>query len=267
MNPADTTPLILTYNEEPNLRRSLERLQWAAEVVVLDSFSSDATEAIARSFANVRYVQRKFDDHTTQWNHGVSLVTTRWVLALDADYVAPTNFASELQELEPGETAAFHVRFRYLIAGKALRATLYPPRAVLFRPHACRYVVDGHTQALVVTGNTAFLQSVFDHDDRKPLSRWFISQDNYAKLEAQKLTDAGRGLRLQDKLRRTMMLAPLATFFYCLIGKQLIFDGWRGWFYTWQRVLAEVMLALRLLEARLGEGQEFVRSRVVDEEP
>lgn len=256
MTPADITPVILTYNEAPNLARCLERLRWAAQVVVLDSFSTDATVEIARDFANVRVEQRRFDEHTAQWNHGVALAATPWVLSLDADYLMPEDFGEELTSLNPdGQTDAFFARFRYCVFGSPLRATLYPPRAVLFRRDRCTYVKDGHTQLLHVPGSTQMLQGIIDHDDRKPLTRWFTSQDNYAKLEAVKLSGATGPLRLQDRLRLTLVCAPLLTLVYCLFVKGLLLDGWRGWFYTWQRVLAEVMLALRLIENRHASAQ------------
>lgn len=247
------TPLILTWNEEPNLRRCLERLRWASTVLILDSGSTDATAQIAAEFPNARLLVRPFDDHTSQWNAGVDAVQTRWVLALDADYVLGPGFEEELAAI-PGDTDcdAFHASFRYRIAGKALRGCLYPPRAVLFRKDQCRYRPDGHTQLLHVPGKTAALRTRIDHDDRKPLSRWFASQDNYARLEAAKLLSLDPGdLHLQDRIRRTMVLGPVLVFFYTLLAKGTIFDGWRGWYYTLQRTVAEIMLSLRLLENRL----------------
>ena len=61
MNLAEITPVILTRDEEPNLERTLAQLAWAGDVVVVDSFSTDATVAIARRFANVRVFQRTID--------------------------------------------------------------------------------------------------------------------------------------------------------------------------------------------------------------
>jgi hypothetical protein len=58
---ADLTALVVTFNEAPNLRRTLERLTWAPRVIVLDSFSTDDTETIARSYPNVEFLQRPFD--------------------------------------------------------------------------------------------------------------------------------------------------------------------------------------------------------------
>jgi glycosyltransferase involved in cell wall biosynthesis len=256
VNLADITPLVLTWNEAPNLARCLEPLAAFPRVLVLDSHSTDDTEAIARSFPNVIFQQRVFDDHTAQWNHGVALADSPWVLALDADYVLDSGFVPELASLAPApEVVAYHARFRYCIAGHPLRATLYPPRAVLFRKDTCTYRQDGHTQLLDIRGTASLIESLINHDDRKSLTRWIQSQDRYALLEAAKLASASAAsLSLQDKIRRSMALAPLATLIYCLFAKGLIFDGWRGWFYTLQRVLAEIILALHLLDRRFRSG-------------
>jgi glycosyltransferase involved in cell wall biosynthesis len=248
------TPLVLTYNEEPNLRRCLGRLAWANEVVVVDSGSTDATVAIAAEFPNVRVIVRPFDDHTSQWNFGLDATNTNWVLTLDCDYVLGEGFEQELTAL-PAEPAsdAFFASFRYLIHGKALRACLYPPRAVLFRKDRCRYVPDGHTQLLRISGPILNLRSFIDHDDRKPLGRWFASQAKYAALEAEKLLTASReSLRLQDRLRLTGWAAIPASLVYTLLVKRTLLDGWRGWYYALQRTLAEIMLALEILERRFG---------------
>ncbi len=249
---SDITPLVLTFNEAPNLARALARLAWARQVIVLDSGSTDDTQAIASGFPNVRVIVRPFDDHTRQWNHGVELVETPWVLALDADYVLSIGFEGELAALAPqAGVDAFYAGFRYLIFGQALRGSLYPPRSVLFRKVRCCYVQDGHTQMLSIPGVTGRLHSLIDHDDRKPLSRWLASQSAYARLEAEKLLSADpSSLRLQDRLRLTRWAAIPACFLYTLLVKGMLWDGWRGWYYTLQRTLAEMVLALHLIERK-----------------
>lgn len=253
MDLAHVTPLILTWNEAPNIERCLARLGWAREVVIIDSGSSDDTAAIAARYPNVRYLVRPFDDHTTQWNFGVDVTNTRWVLSLDADYVLCQGFEAELSALEPGDDIdAFLAAFRYVIGGRPLRASLYPPRAVLFRKDRCRYEEDGHTQLLHIPGRSRQLLTRIDHDDRKPLSRWLASQDKYAILEVAKLSSLRASeLRLQDRIRRTMILGPFFVLAYTLIVRRTLLDGWRGWYYTFQRVLAEIILSLRLLEKKL----------------
>jgi hypothetical protein len=251
MNLHEITPVIAVYNEGPNLRRCLARLKWASQVVVVDSGSTDETLVIAAEFPNVRVVQHEYVDHTSKWNFGISESPTRWILSLDADYVLCAGFEDELRTLDDAAADAWFAHFHYCVNGFALRATLYPPRAVLFRKDHCTYIQDGHTQLLVIPGPSRVLRTALLHDDRKPLSRWFVSQDHCARLEAVKLMAATpASMRWQDRARKLLIAAPILTFFYCLFAKGLILDGWRGWFYTWQRVLAEVMLSLRLLEVK-----------------
>jgi len=247
------TPLILTFNEEPNLARCLARLGWAREIVVVDSLSTDATKALAAHHANVRFLERKFDNHTAQWNFALDQVKTDWVLSLDADYILSDGFEQELAALPPdADLAAYAASFRYCINGRPLRGTLYPARLALFRRAKCRYVQDGHTQLLRADGPTAALHTRILHDDRKPLSHWVWSQDRYAKLEAEKLSRTPSAeLGLNDRIRATIVLGPPVVFLYTLLVRGVILDGWPGWYYAFQRALAETLLSLRLIEARL----------------
>lgn len=246
------TPLILTYNEAPNVGDMLARLKWARRVVVVDSVSTDDTVEIAEQFENVVVLRRPFDDHTTQWNFGLRQVATPWVLALDSDYRCPAELADELRTLS-GDCDAYLSNFTYCIDGKPLRGTLYPPRAVLFRPERCHYMQDGHTQTLVHDPlRTRTLATKLMHDDRKPLSHWLASQSKYAELEVAKLleTPASR-LGWKDRLRRWYVIAPALMLLYCLFMKRLAFDGRAGLHYTLQRVYAELLLSLTLLDHRL----------------
>src|SRR5215204_4656438 len=97
------TPLILTYNEAPNIARSLGALEWAKDVVVVDSFSDDNTVEITQSVPRVRVFQRAFDCHRNQWEFGLKEtgIATTWVLALDADYVVSGDLIAELDSLRP----------------------------------------------------------------------------------------------------------------------------------------------------------------------
>jgi hypothetical protein len=90
-----------------------------------------------------------------------------------------------------------------------------------------------------------------DHDDRKPLLRWFDSQLKYARLEAEKLESEPHPAGLPDRLRKMIWPAAPAAFLYTLFGKGVVFDGWPGLFYALQRTYAELVLSLILLEKRV----------------
>lgn len=248
------TPLILTYNEAPNIGRTLAALTWAREIVVVDSFSDDETLEIAASFPQVRVFQRAFDCHRNQWEFGLreTGIKTSWVLALDADYMVTNEAINEFRDLDPDEsTAGYRAKFAYCIHGKKLHSGIYPPVTVLYRREAAAYVQDGHTQRVVVDGRVEDLQAPFLHDDRKPLRRWLYSQARYADLEGQKLLTTQREvLNFIDRLRLCFVVLPVATPFYCLFIRGGIFDGWPGLYYAFQRTLAELILSLYLLDSR-----------------
>lgn len=243
------TPLILTYNEAPNIERSLQALSWAHRIVVIDSYSTDATLELMAAYPQVEVFQRKFDTHGNQWNYGIDNIQTEWVLSFDADYVLSEGLFEELRYLHPpADTNAYFASFQYCVFGKPLRGTILPPRQVLFRKAWATYIDDGHTQLLSVKGKSAHLNGFVLHDDRKSLSRWLWAQDRYMVLEAKKLLDTPDAqLSFGDKLRKRKLIAPFAILIYCLILKGAIFDGWRGWYYAFQRMFAEILLAIRLI--------------------
>lgn len=247
---SEITPLILTYNESPNIGRILQRLTWAKRIVVVDSYSTDETLDILKSFPQVDIYQRKFDTFANQDNHGLDQITTEWVLSLDADYFLTEELIEEINRLESHDSInAYWVRFKYCVFGKALRGSLYPPRKVLYRRESARYEDDGHAHCVMVEGQTAWLSSYILHDDRKSLSRWLSSQDRYTLQEVKKLRQTPRKhLDLADLMRRSKVLAPIVSLLYCLIIQRGVLDGWAGWHYALQRALAETLLAMRLVE-------------------
>lgn len=251
----EVTPVILTYNEAPNIERTLRSLEWARDVVVVDSFSTDGTVEIAKAFDRVRVTQRPFDTHAAQWNFAIheTGISVEWVLALDADYILTRELVTELEILRPElDVAGYRARFTYCVFGRPLRRSLYPPVTILFRRECARYDQDGHTQRVRLTGKTNYLRNIVYHDDRKPLSRWLVSQSAYMSLECAKLLERQKkDLTFADKIRKWRLLSPALTFLYCMIGKGALLDGWPGVFYSIQRSLAELILSMHLLEKDL----------------
>ena len=244
------TPLILTFNEAPNIDRTLKCLTWAKRIIVIDSYSTDETLEILQSYPQVEIFQRGFDTFANQCNYGLEQVKTEWVLSLDADYTLTTDLISEIDSLQKDSLVdGYFVRFKYCVFGKPLRGTLLPPREVLFRREKGVYVDDGHAHRLRINGKSSMLSSYLYHDDRKPLSRWVWAQDRYMIIEAKKLLETPDSeLSFGDRLRKQKILAPFVILFYCLILKGGILDGWAGWYYAFQRIMAEILLAIRLTE-------------------
>lgn len=246
------TPLILTYNEAPNIGRTLEMLRWARDVVVVDSFSDDETLEILSQFPNVRVFQRVFDAFASQWNFGLKEtgISTAWALALDADFILTGEIVEELASVRPADSmAGYKAPLTYCIHGERLRSGLVPPLTVLYRRGRASCSPDGHTHRVNVDGDIGMLRSRILHDDRKPLSRWFSSQQSHTVLEGQKLlaSDPNK-LNLADRIRLLRIIAPALVLLYCLIYKGGILDGRAGFYYAFQRMFAELLLSLYLIE-------------------
>jgi glycosyltransferase involved in cell wall biosynthesis len=253
-NAEKITPLILTFNEAPNIARTLEPLKWAKRIVVIDSFSTDETLTILTQFPQVEVFQNKFISFADQCNFGLQKIDSEWVMSLDADYVLDKTMVENVLNLDlnPNDIAAYSARFKYAIFGKPVRGSLYPPRKIVYFKNKAHYVNDGHGHAVVVDGTAQMLDGFVHHDDRKPFSHWLGSQDRYLKQEAEKLLKTPfKQLKFVDKLRYFIVLAPFFVLIYCLILRGGILDGKHGWLYAMQRVLAEILLSIRLCEARI----------------
>jgi glycosyltransferase involved in cell wall biosynthesis len=248
------TPLLITFNEIQNIGRTLARLDWARRIVVIDSGSTDGTLDRLAKDPRIEVVHRPFDSFAEQCNFGLTHVRTDWVLSLDADYELSEDFVAELAALVPTpEDAGYKAAFVYRIHGHALRGSLYPPRTVLYRVGGARYENEGHGHRIRLQGRVSNLSGVIYHDDRKPLSRWLASQLRYAAREAAHLLEASpERLGRVDRIRLMGWPAPILVLGYVLFAKGAILDGKAGWFYAFQRLLAEVLLALELLDRRLS---------------
>lgn len=247
------TALILTFNEEDNIGRTLAALGWVPRILVVDSGSSDETLSIVAHFPQAKVITRAFDSFATQCNFGLSQVASPWVLSLDADYEVSESFAREITMLAPPkDVSGFRASFIYRVYGRELRSSLYPPRTVLYRKDRAKYRDVGHAHRVEIAGSIAPLRSRIYLDDRKPLSRWFASQQRYAQTEACYLLRAPHAdLDWADRVRLLGWPAPILVFFYTLIVKRCALDGWAGWLYVLQRTVAEAMIAIKLTDRRL----------------
>jgi hypothetical protein len=121
---------------------------------------------------------------------------------------------------------------------------------ILARAGHLRVHADGHAERFKVDGVAGKLRARIRHDDRKPLDRWLERQVFYARMEAKKLCETSAQLRIQDRVRKVGWLAPFLVFAYLIIFRGLWRDGWAGWYYTMERTIAEMILAMAVIEQR-----------------
>jgi glycosyltransferase involved in cell wall biosynthesis len=244
--------LIITYNEELNITRTLKALQWIPKVLVVDSGSNDSTLQIINNFNNTEIIYRKFDSFAEQCNFGLKQLTSDWVLSLDADYVLSTALSKEVHSLMLSDTQAFSytaysISFSYCIYGKPIRSGLLPARTCLYKRESAEYVNVGHGHKVIISGKIGRLKNKIYHDDRKPIEKWFQNQQRYQQTEAILLKKTKTSdLPVQDIIRKHTFLAPFLVFLMCILLHRGFLDGKEGFIYAFQRLVTECLLYLYL---------------------
>jgi glycosyltransferase involved in cell wall biosynthesis len=182
--------LILTKNEERDLPEALESVAWSDDVHVFDSFSTDATVAIARA-GGAQVHQRVFDDYATHRNSALTTVPFRypWVLLLDADERPTADLSQEMQRVvvgAPEEVSGFRMRRRDFLFGTWLKhAQISPYYIRLVRPERSRYT-RAINEVIEVEGRIEELENPLDHYPfSKGISHWVAKHNVYSTMEAE----------------------------------------------------------------------------------
>lgn len=223
--PAPLTAVVLTRNEERHLPACLASLAWAPEVVVFDSFSTDATVALAEA-AGARVVQRAFDHYAGQRDAALAAVTSEWVLFVDADERVPPELAAEIQTVLNQTTPAWWIpRHNYLFGKLTLHAGWYPDYQLrLLRRALANYdpARPVHELALIASPlPPGRLRAPLTHLNYETVAEFVAKQRDYARYDAGRLLAEGRRARPHN-----FVLQPLRQFYW----RYLTLGGWRaGW--------------------------------------
>lgn len=186
---ADITAVILTYNETLHIGRCIDRLTgWCARVVVVDSFSSDDTVAIATA-RGAEVHSRAFVNQAEQfqWALDTLPIATGWTLRVDADeYFEPALIAEIVERLPivPPETAGVVFKRKMIFRGRWIRwGTYYPVHLLrLFRTGAARMEqrwMDEHLQLTRGRAET-WTRGDFVDENLQTIGAWTDKHNRYA---------------------------------------------------------------------------------------
>ena len=131
-NPVSISAIIITLNEEQNIRACLESVAWVDEIVVVDSGSTDKTLDICREFTDRIFDEPDWEGFGVQKNRALSHVTSSWVLSLDADERIPEALRDEiLQKIREDSRVMFAIPRLSHYCGRAIRHSGWWPDYVV----------------------------------------------------------------------------------------------------------------------------------------
>lgn len=160
--------LIITYNEEKNIRAVLECFDFCDEIIVVDSFSTDKTVEIANQNPKVRIIQNKFEDFTKQRNLALEHAKNDWVLFLDGDERTTPELEKEIIRTVNSKKAkdAYYIYRIFFVGKKKIKfsGTQNDKNFRLFRKSKAHYAADKKVhESLVVNGTTGILKNKILH--------------------------------------------------------------------------------------------------------
>lgn len=183
------TVTIITLNEERNLQRCLDSLKGLnAEIVLVDSGSTDKTLEIARNYGAKTYF-RKFDNFANQKNFALSKTEGKWILSVDADEEITIDLAKEIKEkIKDSQYAGYLIQRRNFIFGKEIKHSRWSPdrHIWLWKRTYGKWVGEVHEE-VEVFGKVGLLKNSKIHHSHENISSFMEANNLYSTLEARSL--------------------------------------------------------------------------------
>jgi len=290
---ADIAVIILTYNESLHLVRALWHIQgFARQIFVIDSFSTDDTVEIARSFG-AEVLQHPFQNQARQfqWAMDNAPITSQWVMRLDADEIIERDLSDEiitrLPSLPPDVTGVYLNR-KTIFQGKFIRhGGRYPMLLLRIWRHGRARIedrwMDEHIY-LLEGRSVAFAGGFADHN-LSNLAAFTSKHNNYASREAldvinsklnlwplepgvlageSRTRQAGVKRFIKEKIynRMPFEVAAFAYFLYRYIIRLGFLDGREGFLYH----LLQGFWYRFLVGAKVREIKRALRNTATEEE-
>lgn len=216
--------IIPTYNEAENLQQLLPQLKWATEILIVDSFSTDSTTAVAKQHGAIVY-QRKYIGPADQKNWAIQQATHPWILILDADERLTVALQKEIELFVQKPSTVYDgywIRRQNHFMGQQIKYSGWQGDKVirLIQKSKCKYNNKQVHEEIEDTGKIGQLQHPMEHYTYKSLEHFLAKMTRYAAWSA------------QDYLHKTpkvtlyhLWLKPVFRFFNHYFLKRGFLDG------------------------------------------
>lgn len=281
------TVIILTHNEEGNISQCLKHLNWAEDIVIVDSGSNDATLKVAKDARkDIRIFGHPFQDFGEQRNWALSNSSPRhsWILFLDADEHCNPACAEAIRKAvtAPRDCVGFYLTCRNYFLGRWIKhCTLYPSWQLrLLKIGEVSYIKEGHGQREATNGKLGYISEPYDHYGfSKGISDWIDRHNKYSTEELELISHLRRQpLRLTDLVLRGPLARrrclkrlaaqcgcrPLFRFLYLYFIRRGFLDGRAGFLFCLLRVSHEIHITVKLHEQRLATQQSRNESHPIN---
>lgn len=252
------TAIIPTFNEEIHIKEAIESVLWCDEVIVVDSYSTDKTVEIVKSFPQVKLLQNEFKYHAQQKNWTIPQASHPWIFVLDADERPTPALISEIKKVINSETsqAGFWIYRTNHFMGKLIKYSGWQSDKVirLFQRDLCRYKDVSVHEEIEGQGPMGRLQEKIIHYTYKDLTSYLKKADRYTTWGA-----IDRFHKFQKKGKRIgagyIFFRPFGRFFRHYLLRLGFLDGTHGLVVSMLSAYNVFIRALKIW--RLQNGEEL----------
>jgi glycosyltransferase involved in cell wall biosynthesis len=247
---------ILSRNEEKKIGPALDSVSWAAEIVLIDSFSTDRTlEIAARSGARV--VQLEFKRFGELRDAGILHTTQPWIFSLDSDERCTPEARDEILRIvaDPAAADAYQVpRQNYLLGRKIRHGGWYPDyrQPQLFRRGKLRYAVEDDVhEGWTLDGRLGTMKNPIEQIPYASLAEAIGKMNRYTSLGVARQERAGASSGYTKGLLRALW-----AFFKAYVLQLGFLDGGPGLVIAVLRFENSFYKHAKLVEHRLDPKAE-----------
>jgi len=253
------TAIIPTFNEEANIEKAIESVQWCDEIIVVDSYSSDRTVEIVKSFPAVRLIEHEYEHSAAQKNWSIPQATHPWIFLLDADERPTSELVEEIKAVVQAGTdcSGFWIYRRNYFMEKRINYSGCEWDKVirLFKRDECRYQ-NKHVHAQIdEKGEIGFLRHKLIHYTYKDLASYLKKADRYTTWGAldrvSKFEKSGHKIGLAY-----MCLRPFGRFLRHYFLRLGILDGVHGFVVSALSATNVFIRAVKIWRIQNGEKIE-----------
>jgi glycosyltransferase involved in cell wall biosynthesis len=181
--------IIPTFNEADNLKELLPLLNWANEIIVIDSFSTDDTLRIVQAY-DVHFVQHKYEGPAAQKNRAIAIAKNDWIFILDADERPSAGLIKEIQSLLILSNIPFEAywiyRTNYFMGNKIKYSGWQNDKVIRFiHKEHCLYNHKKVHEEIETNGKVGYLSSKIDHYTYRSLGHFDQKTRRYAQWSAE----------------------------------------------------------------------------------
>jgi len=225
---AKISALIITYNEIGYIENCIKSIEFADEIIVVDSYSTDGTYEYLLAQPKVKVIQHPFKNYTAQKAYTLTQATHDWVLFVDADEVVPINLKEEIIDTINGESnhVAYWFRRKFMFQQKRLRFSGWQTdkNYRLFRKSKVQFSEKRIVhETLEVNGTSGILNSKLTHFCYRDYENYKDKMRRYGQMKAKESF-----LKKKRFSWAKQLLKPAFTFFYNYLIRFGFLDGTKG---------------------------------------